>query len=107
MASLLERLRNHDWFYAYSDDHRVWKKGREKEKLLQEDMKNRECPYPLGDVRMAVQSMILEDFTEREPNRWFRDPENSRYFAPAMRRDLIERERAEEILEWISLNETR
>ena len=101
MASLLERLRNHDWFYAYSDDSRVWKKGREKEKLLQEDMKNRECPYPLGDVRMTVQNMILEDFTERETNRWFRDPENSRNFAPVMRRDLIERERAEEIIQWI------
>lgn len=20
-------LRHHDWFYAYSDDHSVWKKG--------------------------------------------------------------------------------
>ena len=22
-----DELEKHDWFYAYSDDHRVWKKG--------------------------------------------------------------------------------
>lgn len=29
---LLER---HDWYYNYSDDHRVWKKGSEASKRLQ------------------------------------------------------------------------
>jgi hypothetical protein len=29
---LLER---HDWFYAYSDDHRVWLKGEEERKELE------------------------------------------------------------------------
>jgi len=24
----------HDWTYAYSDDHRVWKKGAHRQKLL-------------------------------------------------------------------------
>ncbi len=102
MGTLLERLKNHDWFYAYSDDHRVWKKGREKEKLLQEDMKNRECPYPLGDVRMTVQNMILEDFVEEEPDRWYRHPRKYKNVAPTQRHGLIERVRAEEILAWIS-----
>ena len=24
-------LKHHDWFYAYSDDHRVWRKGQDVE----------------------------------------------------------------------------
>ena len=107
MTSLLERLTNHDWYYAYSDDHRVWKRGDQRHKDLYNELVKRECPYNMGDIRMTVHKMILEDFTEREPNRWFRDPENGRSSSPVMRRDLIERERAEEILRWIDSNENR
>ena len=29
------RLRNHDWYYDYSDDHSVWKRGNEsRDRLL-------------------------------------------------------------------------
>jgi hypothetical protein len=38
--SLLQRLesllKNHDWYYAWSDDHRVYKKGAETEKQIKE-----------------------------------------------------------------------
>jgi len=107
MATLLERLRNHDWFYAYSDDHRVWKRGEQRTKELYSELVKRECPYNMGDIRMTVQKMILEDFTEVETNRWSRDPEKTRYVAPAQRSELIERSRAEEVLRWIDSNENR
>jgi hypothetical protein len=27
MENLIEMLRNHDWYFEYSDDHKVWKRG--------------------------------------------------------------------------------
>lgn len=30
-----EDLKNHDWTFEYSDDHRVWKMGWEEQKRLQ------------------------------------------------------------------------
>jgi len=31
LTTLESLLKTHDWFYQYSDDHRVWKKGRDQE----------------------------------------------------------------------------
>jgi hypothetical protein len=27
MSTLIEMLRNHDWYFEYSDDHKVWQRG--------------------------------------------------------------------------------
>jgi hypothetical protein len=27
MDKLIELLRNHDWYFEYSDDHKVWQRG--------------------------------------------------------------------------------
>jgi hypothetical protein len=27
MQTLIEMLRNHDWYFEYSDDHKVWQRG--------------------------------------------------------------------------------
>ena len=27
MKKLIELLRNHDWYFEYSDDHKVWQRG--------------------------------------------------------------------------------
>ena len=27
MQNLIEMLRNHDWYFEYSDDHKVWQRG--------------------------------------------------------------------------------
>ena len=27
MKKLIEMLRNHDWYFEYSDDHKVWQSG--------------------------------------------------------------------------------
>ena len=27
MENLIKLLRNHDWYFEYSDDHKVWKRG--------------------------------------------------------------------------------
>jgi hypothetical protein len=32
----IDLLKSHDWYYSYSDDHRVWKDGELKARQLQE-----------------------------------------------------------------------
>ena len=27
MSTLIDMLRNHDWYFEYSDDHKVWQRG--------------------------------------------------------------------------------
>lgn len=34
LENYIEQLTNHDWFYSYSDDNRVWRSGVEREKYL-------------------------------------------------------------------------
>lgn len=33
-VDLEKRLKDHDWYYAYSDDHRVWMSGEKSRALL-------------------------------------------------------------------------
>lgn len=36
LQELESLLKEHDWYYAYSDDHRVWKRGEEERKVIGE-----------------------------------------------------------------------
>lgn len=36
MDEYIAALQAHDWYYSYSDDHRVWKSGFENARQLQE-----------------------------------------------------------------------
>jgi hypothetical protein len=39
LAALATTLKHHDWYYDYSDDHRVWRHGEEKSMAIQNEMK--------------------------------------------------------------------
>ena len=101
METLMKRLKYHDWFFAYSDDHNVWKRGLQAEKNLQKEIKDRGCPYTLGQLRMAVQAMIVEDFKEEEPGCWYRQPRKHKHVAPAQRKDLMHHADQVQVLAWI------
>jgi len=34
LDELEEMLKHHDWYYQYSDDHRVWKRGNEQNRAI-------------------------------------------------------------------------
>jgi hypothetical protein len=59
---LFEALKHHDWFYAYSDDHRVWKRGAAKNVELGNALNTQNCPFRMQDIRKAVQGMIVEEY---------------------------------------------
>lgn len=56
----LKALRQHDWYYMYSDDHKVWQRGREAAARIEEMRReldiefkvwNENCP---ADCRVGV-----------------------------------------------------
>jgi len=102
MSTLLERLRNHDWFYGYADDHRSWKRGRTRMMELKAELKSLECPYDMGDIRKAVTGMIREDFAPDDSGYWYKQPRKYKNIAGVKEADLIDRSRAEEIVLWLS-----
>lgn len=99
--TLMERLERHDWYYAYSDDHRVWKAGVNEEKKLQGLVVDLHCPYSLSQLRMAVHNMVVEDFAEEAPGEWYRQPHKYKNVAPTGRPDLMHRADQVQILGWI------
>ena len=48
MLDLEKRLKRKDWFYSYSSDQRVWKKGRDEDELIRKLVQN------LGDDGMSL-----------------------------------------------------
>ena len=99
--TLMERLQRHDWYYAYSDDGRVWKAGLNEEKRLQGLVADLRCPYTLRELRMAVQNMVVEEFDEGPPGEWYRQPHKYKNMAPTGRPDLMHRADQVQILGWI------
>ena len=99
--TLMEMLRGHDWYYAYSDDHSVWKAGRAKESKIKGLISDYSCPYSMRQLRMAVQNMVVEDFAEESPEEWYRQPRKYMSVAPVARGDLMHRADQVQILAWI------
>lgn len=95
-------LRNHDWYYAYSDDHRVWTKGREAQQKLLSTHQELECPYSLADLRGWAHNMILEQFAEESPGEWYRQPRVYKSIAPTSRQDLMTQALHDEISVWLA-----
>ena len=101
MKTLYDQLKGHDWYYGYSDDHRVWKRGQRMQNHLRKLLESLNCPYPMGDLRMAVQEMVVDLFVEEEPGRWYRKPHTYKNVAPVKRSQLLLRADQVQILAWI------
>lgn len=96
-----QALRAHDWYYAYSDDHGVWARGQAALKVLQERHAALECPFTLLELNHWVHGMVLEDFEEVEPDKWYRKGKSRQYVAASRRDDLIEQAKVDEIVAWM------
>jgi len=53
LAQLEAALKRHDWYYDYSDDHRVWSSGNANWKLIQ-DLRHRLNIEGQGDAAKAI-----------------------------------------------------
>ena len=99
--TLLNKLRNHDWYYMYSDDYQVVRKGRNNEMLVKDKVRSLNCPYTMTQLRQAVHKMVLEDFVEEEPGKWFRHPKKFTNIAPTRREELMSKKEHDQIMDWI------
>tara|TARA_A100001015_G_C14818516_1_gene643728 strand:+ start:364 stop:597 length:234 start_codon:yes stop_codon:yes gene_type:complete len=63
IAEYFKELEKHDWYYNYSDDHSVWRKGNENTKRLQAIAQ--EQPI-LGRMYTEYSVWIFSDLETRE-----------------------------------------
>jgi hypothetical protein len=113
MSTLYERLRNFDWYYGYSDDNRVWRKGRLRLQELSRDLEGMECPYSLTELRQVVHEQVEdlyewfdtdEDLPRTRPGGFYKPELRLKYasIAPTSEDDMIARKRYSEIADWIT-----
>lgn len=96
-------LRGHDWYFAYSDDYGVWRRGEKQLQGLRDLHERVGCPYDLSELRNWVSDNTVDLFVEKSPGEWYR--ETMLHFgsvAPTQRRDLLSRERHDEISAWFN-----
>ena len=105
-SEFAKKLKKHDWYYAYSDDHRYWTSGRSQRKQLENMHKELDSPFSMSDLSKWAHKMVLEDFEEMEPECWYRKPKRFNSIAPAKRDDLIAREDYDKITSWLALGST-
>ncbi len=60
MERLIELLRTHDWYFDYSDDHRVWKRGVEERKVIKEEAERIGRPELVGQAFERVKAGDLD-----------------------------------------------
>ena len=103
MATMIERLRNFDWYYMMSDDSRVWRRGKDRMATLSNDLKDLNCPYGMGELRRVAHEQV-EDLYEKFENGNYYKPELKAKWssiAPTDPKDMISREKYEEIISWL------
>ena len=99
-------LKGHDWYYGYSDDYSVWRRGQAAQSRLAAARTNLECPYDMGLLRRWAFKMILEQFEEMEPGKWWRVPRKYSCIAPTKREELMTQAQHDEITQWFTLGAT-
>ena len=105
-SEFAKKLKSHDWYYGYSDDHSVWKRGRAAAERLREDANTLVCPFDMNLLCKWAHNMIIEQFAEEAPGEWYRQPRKYKSIAPAKLEDLISQAQHDEITEWMALGST-
>ena len=105
-AEFGKRLKHHDWYYGYSDDHRIWSRGRDAAAALRKTHEELDCPFDMGILNKWAHNMILEQFAEMEPGKWWRVPRKYSCIAATKHEELITQEQYDEITYWMSLGAT-
>ncbi len=94
------KLRSHDWYFGYSDDHRYWTRGRTQLKELNAMHENLSCPYDMKVLKQWAHDMIVENFAEESPGEWYLQPRKYKCAAPTRREDLMTQKEWDVIQEW-------
>jgi hypothetical protein len=59
---IFDRIRKVDWYYNYSDDYSVWKKGEASVKEIKDFINNREwSDDDIDKIKLASRNMVMLD----------------------------------------------
>ena len=105
-AEFGRKLKRHDWYYGYSDDHSVWTRGRKAAAALRVSHEELECPFDMNLLNKWAYNMVVEQFAEEKPGEWYRQPHKYKCVAPAPRDSLITQAQHDEITQWMALGAT-
>ena len=64
--NLRDHLRNHDWWYGMSDDHRYWRSGETSLASLRDKIKHLEPPWDLGTLKAWALGLLRERYNRPE-----------------------------------------
>ena len=100
-----KNIKSHDWYYGYSDDHRVWTRGRNQMQALRTAHAELDCPFDMGLLNKWAHNMILENFAEEVPgsDAWYKQPRKYKCVAPTKREGLMTQAQHDEITQWMTL----
>ena len=103
MTTLHERLKNFDWYYGYSDDHRVWKRGRMRMDQLNRDLKELKCPFDTADLRRAAYDQVDDLYEQFEDGGYYKPEDKAKWnnIASTQPTDMLTREKYNEIIAWL------
>ena len=96
-----KEIRGHDWYYAYSDDYRKYAKGRDSADRLRAKHTTLECPFDMVTLSKWAHNMVVEQFAEEEPGKWYRQPRKYKCVAPTTREALITQDEHDNISAWM------
>lgn len=100
---LYQKLKHFDWYYDYSDDGEVWRRGRARQQELEAELRSLGCTFAWWDIFRSISGFILENAVEVMSGE-FRFPKwlyDSR-FASLRRTDLITQAQHDEIQAWFN-----
>lgn len=119
MATMLEQIRAHDYWWTMSDDVHVCRRGRAEMDRLWGELKTRgwspkveesNLPYTWHEIYLAVSGQIFESYLPcAEPNKYgkvcYYHPNWGERYMEASRKptedELIKQADAEKILQWL------
>jgi hypothetical protein len=96
----MKALANHDWYYMFSDDPGVYRRGAASYDQLRSAAKLLDCPWSLNKVRKLVLNMIESRFTQSSEDADVYYRKGDRYSIKYSREDLISVEEEKEMLQW-------
>jgi hypothetical protein len=101
-------LRAFDWGYEYSDDHRVYTRGRlGRDKLLRMH-KELHCPFDLHQLQKWAGHMLFEDFViESHDGLYYRRSCKYKNMAGLKRSDLMTQSEYDAVTNWFADNDAK
>lgn len=70
LAKLRQLLKNHDWYYNYSDDHAVWKRGEARSIEIREQITICQDLGYEDEARKMWQTYSNDSYTEDDRASW-------------------------------------